>query len=79
MINCHKTIDLIEASNSDTDKPAVCYDDESFCAVKLDNSSTICTVPQSAIFKAPEFTNINDVCFFELAEQYGKGQIIFRG
>jgi hypothetical protein len=57
----------------------VSVSDESFCAVKWENSSTISTVSQSAIFKSPEFTHVNDVCFVETEQEYRKGKIIFIG
>ncbi|CAF3774220.1 unnamed protein product [Rotaria sordida] len=67
------------ASNSNTDTHGISVCNESFCAVQWENSNIISTIPQSAIFKSPEFTNVNDVCFIEINGQYRKGQIIFKG
>jgi hypothetical protein len=57
----------------------VAVDNESFCAVQWENSSIVSTVPQSSIFKSPEFTRVNDICFVEKEGQYQKGKIIFIG
>ncbi|CAF4213307.1 unnamed protein product [Rotaria sordida] len=73
-------IDLIVASDSNTDVPAITFDNETFYAIEWENSNIISTVSQSAVFKSPEFTNINDICLIEIEnEQYRKGKIIFRG
>ncbi len=74
-----RIIDLIIASDSNTDTPVVSVDDQSFCAVQWENSSIVCTVSQSAIFKSPEFTRVNDICFIEVEGRYRKGQVIFKG
>jgi hypothetical protein len=39
----------------------------------------VSTVPQSSVFKSPEFTRVNDICFVEIEGQYRKGKIIFIG
>jgi hypothetical protein len=58
----------------------VSVSDESFCAVKWENSSTISTVSQSAIFKSPEFTHVNDVCFVETEQEYsGRSRFFVNG
>ncbi|CAF1178387.1 unnamed protein product [Rotaria sordida] len=74
-----KPIYATSTSNSNTDTHGISVGNESFCAVQWENSNIISTVPQSAIFKSPEFTNVNDVCFIEINGQYRKGQIIFKG
>ncbi|CAF3722578.1 unnamed protein product [Rotaria sp. Silwood1] len=66
-------------SDFNTDTPAVSISNEIFCAIHWENNSIVSTVPQSAIFKSPEFTNVNDICFIEAEGQYRKGQIIFIG
>jgi hypothetical protein len=57
----------------------ISVDDESFCAVQWKNSSNISTVSQSSVFKSPEFTGVDDICFVEREGQYRKGKIIFIG
>ncbi|CAF2779689.1 unnamed protein product [Rotaria sp. Silwood2] len=75
-----KPIYATSTSNSHTDIPTVRFDNETFYAVQWESSNIISTVPQSAVFKSPEFTNINDICIIEIEnEQYRKGKIIFRG
>ncbi len=54
-------------------------DDNTFCAVQWENTDIISIVSQSAIFKSPEFTHVNDVCFVETEGQYEKGKILFIG
>ncbi|CAF4165867.1 unnamed protein product [Rotaria sp. Silwood2] len=78
----HHVKPLYATSTSDSDtnaKKEVSVGHHNFCAVQWENSCTISTVPQSAIFKSPEFTHVNDVCFIETAGHYRKGQIIFKG
>ncbi|CAF1365576.1 unnamed protein product, partial [Rotaria sordida] len=75
-----KPIYATSTSDSITDVPAVTFDNETFYAIQWENSNMISTVCQSAVFKSPEFTNINDICLIEIEnEQYRKGKIIFRG
>ncbi|CAF4722481.1 unnamed protein product, partial [Rotaria sp. Silwood2] len=66
-------------SDSYADTSVISVDKESFCAVQWENSSIVSTVQQSAIFKSPEFTNVNDICFIKTKGNYRKGQIIFKG
>ncbi|CAF1358489.1 unnamed protein product [Rotaria magnacalcarata] len=73
------TIKLTKMGNSHTDIPVISFDNKSFCAVRWENSNMISAVPQSAIFKSPEFTMLNDICVIEVDGQYRKGQIIFKG
>jgi hypothetical protein len=70
---------LFVASDSTTDTPAISVGDEHFCAVQWENTNTISTVPQSAIYKSPEFTHLNDICCVETEGQYRNGKIIFKG
>ncbi|CAF1323219.1 unnamed protein product [Rotaria sp. Silwood1] len=74
-----KPVYATSISESHTDIPAVSVDNESFYAVRWDNSDIVSAVSQSAVFKSPEYTYINDVCFIETIEQYRKGQIIAKG
>ncbi|CAF4743106.1 unnamed protein product [Rotaria sp. Silwood1] len=74
-----KPIYAISTSNSNTDTSGISIYHESFCAVQWENSKIVSTVPQSAIFKAPEFTSVNDICFIETEAHYQKGRIIFKG
>ncbi|CAF4900088.1 unnamed protein product [Rotaria sp. Silwood1] len=75
-----KPIYATSTSNSHTDIPTVRFDNETFYAVQWESSNIISTVPQSAVFKSSEFTNINDICIIEIEnEQYRKGKIVFRG
>jgi hypothetical protein len=53
--------------------------DDSYCAIWWINSRIISTVHQSAIFKSPELTRVNDICFVEIEDQYQKGKILFIG
>ncbi len=66
-------------SDSNIDIPVIIADDNIFCTVQWENSTIISTVSQSAIFKSPEFTRVNDVCFVETEGQYEKGKILFIG
>ncbi|CAF5162204.1 unnamed protein product, partial [Rotaria sp. Silwood1] len=61
---------------SHTEIPAVSVDNDSFYAVRWENSDIGSTVSQSAVFKSPEFTHVNDICYIETKGQYQKGQII---
>ncbi|CAF3804948.1 unnamed protein product [Rotaria sp. Silwood1] len=74
-----KPVYATTTSDFNTDTPAVSISNEIFCAIHWENNSIVSTVPQSAIFKSPEFTNVNDICFIEAEGQYRKGQIIFIG
>ncbi|CAF4419276.1 unnamed protein product, partial [Rotaria sp. Silwood2] len=74
-----KPVYATSTSDSDTDMSTVSVDNSIFCAVQWENSIIVSIVPQSAIFKSPEFTASNDVCFIETKGQYRKGQIIFKG
>ncbi|CAF2528187.1 unnamed protein product [Rotaria sp. Silwood2] len=65
--------------DSHTDVPAVSFDHKTFYAVKWVDSNVISTMPQSAAFKAPEFTKVDDTCFIEIEGEYRKGQIIDKG
>ncbi|CAF4843076.1 unnamed protein product [Rotaria sp. Silwood1] len=78
-IQCLKPVYATSTSESHTDVPVVSVDNKSFCAVQWENSNIISAVPQSAIFKSPEFTELNDICFIETEGQYRRGQIIFKG
>ncbi|CAF3806983.1 unnamed protein product [Rotaria sp. Silwood1] len=66
-------------SESHTEIPAVSVDNDSFYAVRWENSDIVSTVSQSAVFKSPEFTHVNDICYIETKGQYRKGQIIAKG
>ncbi len=57
----------------------ISVDENSFFAVRWVDNSSVSTVSQSAIFKSPEFTRVNDVCFIETEGQYRKGKIISIG
>jgi hypothetical protein len=57
----------------------ISVDENSFCAVRWEDNSIVSTVPQSSIFKSPEFTRVNDICFVETEGQYRKGKIISIG
>jgi len=70
---------LFLASNSDTDQPEVHFNKNVFYVVQWDKTNTISLVQQSAVFKAPQFTQINDICFIEKHQQYARGKIIFIG
>ncbi|CAF1230419.1 unnamed protein product [Rotaria sp. Silwood1] len=74
-----KPVYATSTSDSHTDIPAVSVDKKSFYAVRWENSGIVSTVSQSAVFKSPEYTHVNDVCFIETIGQYRKGQIIFKG
>jgi hypothetical protein len=67
----------VKSANEDIQSIAV--SNENFYAIQWEKSKTICTVPQSAVFKSPEFTRVNDICFVEIERQYRKGQILHIG
>ena len=67
------------ASDSNTDRPAVSIDKDSFCVVQWENTNMIAIVPQSTIFKSPEFACVNDICIIETEGQYRKGNILLIG
>ncbi|CAF4460211.1 unnamed protein product [Rotaria sp. Silwood2] len=64
--------------HTNADTPELSHDNESFCVVQWENSNIVSTIPQSAIFKSPEFTSVNDICFIETDEHYRKGRIILK-
>ncbi len=70
---------MFVATDSNTDERVIAIDKDSFCAVQWENTDTVSTVSQSAIFKSPEFTRVNDICFVEIEGQYQKGKILFIG
>ncbi len=70
---------MFVATDSNTDERVIAIDKDSFCAVQWENTNTVSTVSQSAIFKSPEFTRVNDICFVEIEDQYQKGKILFIG
>jgi len=57
----------------------ISFDENIFCVVQWENSNDVAIVSQSSVFKAPEFTHMNDICFVEIEGQYQKGKIIFIG
>jgi hypothetical protein len=52
---------------------------ENFCVIQLENNDIIYIVSQSLVFKSPDFTQINDICFIEIQEKYQRGIIKFIG
>ncbi len=52
---------------------------ESYYVIQWENSNVICVVPQSSIFKSPDFIEINDICFIETEGKYRRGRIQFKG
>jgi hypothetical protein len=74
-INCF----LFLAGSVNADTSVISASNKNCYVVRCENSDTVCTVAQSAIFRSPEVTRVNDVCFVETEEQYRKGQIIFIG
>lgn len=73
------SIHLLIATDSDTDTPAISFDENIFCAIQWESNDTVTTVPQSAICKSPIFTSVNDICFVRAKGQYQKGKITFIG
>jgi len=54
-------------------------DDNRFYVIQWESSNIIAIVSQSSIFKSPEFTYVNDICFVEIDGQYEKAKILFIG
>jgi hypothetical protein len=65
--------------DSSADEPVVIFNKKCFCAVQWEGSSIVSVIPQSSIFKSPEFTHVNDVCFVGEKRNYRKGKILFKG
>ncbi|CAF1203501.1 unnamed protein product [Rotaria magnacalcarata] len=74
-----KPVFATSTSDFDTDAPSVSIDNESFYAVRWENSNIVSTVSQSVVFKSPQYTHLNDICCIETAGQYKNGQIILKG
>ncbi|CAM4979087.1 unnamed protein product [Rotaria socialis] len=74
-----KPVFATSTSDFDADTTSVSIDNESFYAVRWENSNIVSTVSQSAVFKSPQYTHLNDICCIKTAGQYKKGQIILKG
>ena len=67
------------ASDSNTDAVEVFADPDTFCSIRWDNSDIVSTVSQSAVYKSPEFTGVNDICFVEREGNYERGRVLHIG
>lgn len=53
--------------------------DKLYYIVYVPENESIVILPQSAIFKAPEYICVDDICFVEINEQYQRAQVLFIG